>query len=161
MATVDVSPGIQAGTHPARSIRNMPYMVEATLDFAVATTTKGSALAAADVIEIIDVPAETLVIAAGYEVTSTITGDVTVDLGITGADADAFVDGAVLDSSATGYAAQPAAYQPIVRGSADTIDLLIATSTTAISAGKIRVWALLCNIDGRVGPADVDRDQLA
>jgi hypothetical protein len=141
----------------------MPYVIEATLNFATATTTKGSALAATDVIEVLDIPAESVVLSAGYEVTAAITGDVTVDVGVTGIDADNFIDGATLAAAtAVGtYAQQAAAFQPIILQSADTIDVLIATSTTAISAGSIRVWAVVCSVADRVGPAEVDRDQLA
>ena len=164
MATVDVSSGINAATHPSGALRSAPYVVEATLNFATATTTKGSALAAADVLEVLDIPAETLILNAGYEVTATITGDVTLDVGITGVDADVFIDGATLAAAtAVGtYAQNAAAFQPVVIGSsADTLDVLIATSTTAISAGTIRVWAVLVDLNGRVGPASVDREQLA
>jgi hypothetical protein len=141
----------------------MPYVIEATLNFATATTTKGSALAATDVIEVLDIPAESVVLSAGYEVTAAITGDVTLDVGVTGIDADNFIDGATLAAAtAVGtYAQQAAAFQPIILQSADTIDVLIATSTTAISAGSIRVWAVVCSVADRVGPAEVDRDQLA
>jgi hypothetical protein len=141
----------------------MPYVIEATLNFATAATTKGSALAATDVIEVLDIPAESVVLSAGYEVTAAITGDVTVDVGVTGIDADNFIDGATLAAAtAVGtYAQQAAAFQPIILQSADTLDVLIATSTTAISAGSIRVWAVVCSVADRVGPAEVDRDQLA
>jgi hypothetical protein len=141
----------------------MPYVIEATLNFATAATTKGSALAATDVIEVLDIPAESVVLSAGYEVTAAITGDVTLDVGVTGIDADNFIDGATLAAAtAVGtYAQQAAAFQPIILQSADTLDVLIATSTTAISAGAIRVWAVVCSVADRVGPAEVDRDQLA
>ena len=164
MATVDVSSGINAATHPSRAVRSMPYVVETTLNFATATTVKGSALAAADVLEVLNIPAETLILNAGYEVTATITGDVTLDVGVTGVDADNFIDGATLAAAtAVGtYAQNAAAFQPIVIGSsADTLDVLIATSTTAVSAGTIRVWAVLVDLNGRAGPASVDREQLA
>jgi hypothetical protein len=141
----------------------MPYVIENELNFATATTTKGSALAATDVLEVLDIPAESVILAAGYEVLAAITGDVTVDVGVTGIDADNFIDGATLaTATAVGtYAQQAAAFQPIILASADTLDVLIATSTTAISAGRIRVWAVVCSVADRVGPVDVDRDQLA
>jgi hypothetical protein len=141
----------------------MPYVIENELNFATATTTKGSALAATDVLEVLDIPAESVILAAGYEVLAAITGDVTVDVGVTGIDADNFIDGATLAAAtAVGtYAQQAAAFQPIILASADTLDVLIATSTTAISAGRIRVWAVVCSVADRVGPVDVDRDQLA
>lgn len=164
MATIDLSSGIGNGQHHSRSLGRLPYVVEKTINFATATTSKGSALAAADVIEAIDVPAQSVVLNAGYEVTATITGDVTVDVGVTGVDADNFIDGAtVAAATAVGtYAQNAAAFQPIVIGAtADTVDLLIATSTTAISAGVVRVWAVLMNVDGRPATDEADRDQLA
>lgn len=163
MATIDLSSGIGNGQHPSRSLGRLPYVVEKTIDFAAATTAKGSALAAADVIEAIDVPAQSVVLNAGYEVTATITGDVTIDAGITGVDADVFVDGATLAAATSvgAFAQNAAAYQPVVLGSADTIDLLIATSTTAISAGTVRVWALIVDVSDKAAPGVADRDQLA
>ena len=163
MATIDLSSGLGNGQHPSRSLGRLPYVVEKTIDFAVATTAKGSALAAADVIEAIDVPAQSVVLNAGYEVTAAITGDVVVDLGVTGVDADVFVDGAVLAAATTvgTFAQNAAAYQPVVIGAADTVDLLIAASTTAISAGKVRVWALVVDVSDKDAPGEADRDQLA
>jgi hypothetical protein len=163
MATIDLSSGLGNGQHPSRSLGRLPYVVEKTIDFAVATTAKGGALAAADVIEAIDVPAQSVVLNAGYEVTATITGDVTIDLGVTGIDADVFVDGAVLAAATTvgTFAQNAAAYQPVVLGAADTVDLLIAASSTAISAGKVRVWALIVDVSDKDAPGEADRDQLA
>lgn len=164
MATIDLSSGLGNGQHPSRSLGRLPYVVEKTIDFAVATTAKGSALAATDIIEAIDVPAQSVVLNAGYEVTAAITGDVVVDLGVTGVDVDVFVDGAVLAAATTvgTFAQNAAAFQPVVIGaSADTVDLLIAASTTAISAGKVRVWALVVDVSDKDKPGEADRDQLA
>jgi hypothetical protein len=140
----------------------MPYLVEKTIDFAVAATAKGSALAAADVIEVIDVPAGTMVINAGLQVVTVATGessDTTVDLGITTTEPDNFIDGFDLDAAAAGaYAQNAAAFQPLIVGTADTIDLLIATATTAPTGGKVRVWALMCDIGAKPAPGTVDTD---
>ena len=163
MATVSQASATSAGTHPSRALRNMPYMVDATINFATATTTKGSALAASDVITALNLPAQSAVITAGYEVLSAITGDVTMSLGVTGVAAAAFVSGATLNtSSAVGaYPASASAGYTIVNGAtATTLDLLIATSTTAISAGTIRVFALIVDVQDRVGPASVLRTQI-
>jgi hypothetical protein len=162
MATIDLSNGLGGAPRPARSLTNMPYFVEKTIDFAVAATAKGSALAAADVIEVIDVPANTMVINAGLQVVTVATGessDTTVDLGITTTEPDNFVDGFDLDAAAAGaYAQNAAAFQPLIVGTADTIDLLIATATTAPTGGKVRVWALMCDIGAKPAPGTVDTD---
>lgn len=162
MATIDLSNGLGGAPRPARSLTNMPYLVEKTIDFAVAATAKGSALAAADVIEVIDVPAGTMVINAGLQVVTVATGessDTTVDLGITTTEPDNFIDGFDLDAAAAGaYAQNAAAFQPLIVGTADTIDLLIATATTAPTGGKVRVWALMCDIGAKPAPGTVDTD---
>lgn len=162
MATIDLSNGLGGAPRPVRSLTNMPYFVEKTIDFAVAATAKGGALVATDIIEVIDVPAGTMVLNAGLQVVTVATGesnDNTLDLGITGVDADAFVDGFDLDAAAAGaYAQNAAAFQPLIVGAADTIDLLIATATTAPTGGTVRVWAVLCDIGAKPAPGTVDRD---
>ncbi len=138
MATISIAAGATAG----RTVGSVPYLVDVTVDFAAAATSKGSALAAADVIECISVPTNTCILNAGLEVITAAGGessDTTYDLG-TGVDADCFVDGFDGDAAAAG------AY---------------ATATTAPTSGKVRVWAVLMNVDGRVAADEVDRDQLA
>jgi hypothetical protein len=163
MATVTT---LAAGATAGRTAGSVPYLVDKVIDFAAAATAKGSALAAADVIECISVPVNTVILNAGIEITTVLGGesnDTTFDLGITGVDADVFVDGFDADAAAAGaYAQNAAAFQPVVIGAtADTIDLLIATATTAPTAGVARVWAVLMNVDGRIAADEVDRDQLA
>ena len=138
-------------------------MIFATLDFAVATTTKGSDLAASEVIQVIDVPAKTMVWAAGFEVVTPPNGDASADIGITAVDVDAFVDGFTVDSTSTGDMTNlPAAYQPQVVASDDTIEMLIlAGSSAAPSRGVVRMWAVMQDVSNDLGPDEVDRDQLA
>jgi hypothetical protein len=162
MATVTTLAGSASAGRTAGAV---PYLVDVTIDFAAAATAKGSALAAADIIECINVPANTLILNAGLEVITVLGGesnDTTFDLGVTTTEPDNFVDGFDADAAAAGaYAQNAAAYQPLVIGAADTIDLLIATATTAPTSGEVRVWAVLMNIDGRPARATADREQLA
>jgi hypothetical protein len=162
MATVTTLAG---GSVDGFTAGRMPYFKEVLVDFAAAATAKGSALAAADVIEAISVPTNTMILNAGFEVITAAGGesnDNTLDLG-TGVDADVFVDGFDLDAAAAGaYAQNAAAFQPlVVGGTADTIDLTIATATTAPTSGVVRVFAVLMDIDARKIAAEVDRDTLA
>jgi hypothetical protein len=163
MATVDVSNGINAGTHPSRAIRKEPYKIEIDVDFANVASVNGTALAASDVIQIIDVPAKTMVWAAGLEVVTPPDGDASADIGITAVDPDAFVDGYSLDGASTGDMTNlPAAYQPQVVASDDTIDMLIVSgSSAAPTTGVVRVWAVMQDVSNDLGPDEVDRDQLA
>jgi hypothetical protein len=162
MATVTTLAG---GTVDGFTAGRMPYFKEVLIDFAAAATAKGSALAAADVIEAISVPANTIILNAGLEVVTVAGGesnDTTVDLGVTTTEPDIFIDGFDLDAAAAGaYAQNAAAFQPLVIGTADTIDLLIATSTTAPTSGVVRVFAILMDVDARKTAAEVDRDVLA
>jgi hypothetical protein len=153
ISTLDVS----GTTHPTVMMNRPVYVVENYINWADAATAKGSALASADVIEALTVPAGTLVLQAGFEVTSVATGessDVTLDLGVTGVDADLWVDGFDLDAAAAGAfgtlvgdAGSGAGAGPVLMfASADTIDVLIATATTAPTGGAIRVFAVLCDV---------------
>lgn len=170
MATItSQSNAVGAGTHPSRGIRQMPYVVENVINFASATTAKGSALAASDIIEALQIPAQSVVLSAGYEVLAAANAspacDVTLSVGVTGVSAESFVNRAALTSSTAvgAYPTSATAGYPIVTGVADTLDVLIYSSTTAVSTGKIRVWAVLCDLQDRreIDGLSVDRDQLA
>ena len=73
-----------------------PYYIQHELNFATAVTDKGTALAANDVIPGLTIPANTVILHAGFEVTEAHAGtstDTDFDFGITGGDLDNFVDG--------------------------------------------------------------------
>ena len=138
MATYNVTgPGGTTG-HPTRVRR--PYLVENTIDISAINGDSGAAQN--DVIQALDIPAETLVMEAGIEVLTALSSSVTLDLGITGGDVDIYVDG---DTNATGYAALTGTARHIA-ASADTLDVLVLSA--ASSAGKIRVWAVMCDVSG-------------
>ena len=167
MATVDQSSGINGGTHPTRAIRKMPYKIETDVNLATVTTTKGSAIGSADVIQVLDIPGKSLVYAAGLEMVTQGDGKYTVDLGVETVDGDVFVDGVDWGSAiATGTITQmAAAYQPVVLGSDLTLDLTIGKANESASAlpttGVFRAWAVVQDISNDLGPDEVDRDQLA
>ena len=143
MATYDLTAAGGTTGHPANG--RTPYLVENTIDMSAFDP------AAGDIIQAIDVPAETLVMSAGLEVLTASSSSVTFDLGITGStagheDPDAFVD--AYDATGTGYAPMDAtdASAMLVCKVADTIDILTAGAQD--TAGKVRVWAVLCDISG-------------
>jgi hypothetical protein len=138
MATYDKT-GVGGTTgHPSNG--RTPYLVENTIDIAAINSAAGTA--DGDVIQCLDIPAETLIMQAGVEVLTALSGSVTIDLGITGGDVDNFVDG---DTNATGYSVLTATANQVI-ASADTLDALLAGA--ASSVGKIRVWAVLCDVSG-------------
>lgn len=167
MATVDQSSGINGGTHPSRAIRKMPYKIETDVNLATVTTTKGSAIGSADVIQVLDIPAKSLVYAAGLEMVTQGDGKYTVDLGVETVDGDVFVDGVDWGSAiATGTITQIAsACRPMMTGSDLTLDLTIGKANTSASAlpttGVFRAFAVVQDISNDLGPDEVDRDQLA
>ena len=150
MATYDVT-GPGGVNRPGRynpGVRT-PYLVENTIDGSQINSAAGTAQN--DVLQCIDVPAETLVMAAGVEVLTACSSSVVIDIGITGStagfsDPDAFVD--AYDATGASYAARDVAdAAPMLTCKvADTIDALMAGA--ASTAGKIRVWAVLCDISG-------------
>ena len=135
MATVSKVTGSTSG-HP--STRRKPYYVENTIDNSLFDPS------ADDVIQALNIPAETCVINAGLEVLTAASSSVTFDLG-DGDDPDRYVDG---DTNAAGHAA-PVAHASNsghVYGTADTLD--VTTGGAADTAGKIRVYAIMCDVSG-------------
>ena len=150
MATYDVT-GPGGVNRPGRynpGVRT-PYLVENTIDVSQINSAAGSAQN--DVLQCIDVPAETLIMAAGVEVLTACSSSVVIDIGVTGStagfsDPDAYVD--AYDATGAAYAPRDVAdAAPMLTCKvAETIDALMAGA--ASTAGKIRVWAVLCDISG-------------
>ena len=142
MTTLAKATGGTSG-HP--STRRKPYYVENTIDFSVDDP------AANDIVQFLNIPAETCVMAAGLEVLTVSPSSVTLDLGWTATsgnlatDIDRFVDGH--DSTALGIAAVAAATAGwVTYKAADTIDVKVLGAQD--TAGKVRVWAVMCDISG-------------
>ena len=143
MATWDKT-GVGGTTgHPSNG--RTPYLVENTVNLDTFNPAQN------DVVQAIDVPAETLVMAAGVEVLVACSASVVLDVGITGStagfsDPDAFVD--AYDATGASYAPRDVADgAPMLTCKvADTIDVLVAGAASTV--GKIRVWAVLCDISG-------------
>jgi hypothetical protein len=158
MATLDVNlTAAGAGTQPSvHSNRFGAHYSETLIDFDELEEEKGSALAAADVIQCISIPANSVIIAAGIEVITANSGStvLTLDLGVTGADVDVFVDGFDFVAAVAGdYASQPAAYAPhVVGNTADTLDLLIASLTTTNTGGVLRVFCYWLDVTDQKKP---------
>tara|TARA_B100001173_G_scaffold272524_1_gene251085 strand:+ start:268 stop:702 length:435 start_codon:yes stop_codon:yes gene_type:complete len=137
MATHDKTGAGGTTGHPSNG--RTPYLVENTIDFTPFDP------AANDLVQAIDVPAESIVMNAGLEVLTASPSGVTLDMG-DGDTVDIYVDG--LDSTSTGYSAihQDVLSTGKVYASADTLDIKVlgAQDTSA----KVRVWAVICDISG-------------
>jgi hypothetical protein len=152
MANYDLTKGTASTpVHSSRTGARVPYLVENVIDFALLNSDAGAL--AADVIRMIDIPAETIVLDAGMEVVSVITsgGSATFDLQ-TGASANKWV--AAHSTLTAGYAAGVLT-SAAGHGTAgtnggftttDTIDILVNTATA--TAGTMRVWALFLDVSG-------------
>ena len=138
MATYNVTAAGGTTGHPANG--RTPYLVENTIDVSAVNSDSGTA--DGDILQCLDIPAETLIMEAGVEVITALSSSATIDLGITGGDPDRYVDG---DTNATGFSTLTATARVIV-ASADTLDIL--TGGADSSAGKVRVWAVLCDVSG-------------
>lgn len=136
-----------------------PYMVEQVVDLTA------NSIAPGDVVQCITVPANTKIVAAGFQVTSSATmntgTDATATLG-TDADADEYVTAFDIDGAADGaYAPSVTVSADLVIGTADTLDLTLAGSGASFTAGEIRVYAIMMDVSalGEMEAAEVSRDQ--
>ena len=147
MGTLNVTGAGGTTGHPSNG--RVPYLVENTIDLSAIRGDTGPDNG--DVLQVLDIPAETLIMEAGIEVITALSSSATMDLGITGVDVDIYVDG---DTNATGYGTLTATAR-LVAASADTLDILIGGADS--SAGKIRVWAVMCDVSG-VNETDTNTD---
>jgi|TARA_E500000318_G_scaffold33902_1_gene33314 hypothetical protein len=138
MGTLNLTGAGGTTGHPSNG--RVPYLVENTIDLSQVRADTGPDNG--DVLQVIDIPAETLIMEAGIEVITALSSSATMDLGITGGDVDIYVDG---DTNATGYGTLTATARHVA-ASADTLDILIGGADS--SAGKIRVWAVMCDVSG-------------
>ena len=153
MATYDHTTGQGTAGHPSR-MRSV-YVLEKTVDIAAVCTAGGiSALTAADIIQVIDVPAESYIIHVGVEVITALNGTTPL-LDVDFAAGDDFVDN--FDATGTGYAGAGTNghvdYTAVTTFSnrvtaTDTIDILVNAGANDVSTGKIRVYAILADISG-------------
>ena len=137
MATFDKT-GVGGTTgHPSNG--RTPYLVENTVDLDAFNP------AANDIVQAVDIPAESIVVNAGIEVLTACSSSVTLDLGDAG-DVDKYVDG--YDATSTGFTPMVGNVSNVgfVYGAADTLDVIVLGAQAAV--GKIRVWAIVCDISG-------------
>ena len=155
MANYNVTGAGGTTGHPANG--RTPYWVENTID--VAQINGDSGAAQNDILRCIDVPAETVVLHASMEILTQFSNSVTLDLGMTqvsgnpATDVDVFVDG---DAKEVGHSAMTATARPTF-AVAGTIDIKVLDAAAA--AGKVRVFAILCDVSTL--DANTDRNTAA
>lgn len=151
MATITLANPL-SGNLPPRLMDNekIPGIVWYDIDLTAAATAKGSALAAADVLEVLRVPDRTVLLGGWARVITPVTGAtvLTVNVGVTGVNATEYASGWNLVGAAADTFSTPGATTPRVLATSDTVDITIATQTGTITGGKIRVYAL--TLDARV-----------
>ena len=159
MATITAT---LANTHGSSSRGRQPYYVQQIVDL-----TANSINPNGDVVQVLTVPANTKIIAAGFQVTKSATQntgtDATAILG-TAVDDNEYVAAFDIDGASDGaYAPCATPAGEVVITSADTLDLTLAGSGASFSAGEIRVYAVLMDVSdiGEMEANEVDRDTLA
>ena len=111
----------------------------------------------ADVIELIDVPADTMIIAGCLEVLEARgNGQITMDIGFTGGDVDCFLDGSACAAGFSPFleaAVGASGSNARILTSADTIDaLIIDGGSTGESALRFRIH--VCMVDISKNPVE-------
>ena len=151
--------------HGNSSRGRAPYQLQKTIDL----TAQAISCTGGDVVQCLTIPANTKIIAAGFQVVESATmnsgTNATAILG-TGADDNEYVAAFDIDGAADGaYAPSVTVSADVVLATADTLDLTFAGDGATFSAGKIRVYAVLADVSDMGGDGfnanEVDRDTLA
>ena len=154
---------------PSSKNTNVMRNIEAYLDID-ALVAAGGSFSDGDVFQVLEIPANTLVINAGAEVMKAFTGSCTLDMDFAGG--DDIIDGA--DITSTGFCAAGTNGQTntIVGSAASTYTQFVTTTDTidakiagaAPATGRLRMYATVIDLAGHGlddKPDEVDRDQLA
>lgn len=155
MATISVIKSTETDLHVSRHGNvKTPYLVERDILVSDLVAKKGSALAAADVIEAIKLPAQTAllgVFVGKLEASNATT--LTFDVGVS-ANPDGYLvaynaQAAAVGSVATGVVT-PAELN--VTNAGDTVDITFATLTGTLTSGKFRIAALVVDLTDAKAP---------
>jgi hypothetical protein len=138
-------------------VGNTVRTLEAILDID-AMIAAGATIADGDIFQLLEIPAESVVVAAGAEIMKSFTGSCTCNIDFAGG--DDIIDGAALDAAAgtylakgsngeanivnTGAASTFAAAALACVGAADTIDVVVAGAAAA--TGRLRVYAVIADV---------------
>ena len=175
MATYDLTAksttGVSAdsNTNFPASVNPSAYVLEKELDIAqlVADGTFSN-VTSGDVFQLLEIPANTIVVTAGANVTTAFTGgSAAADIDFAGG--DDIVDGG--DLTSTGYLAAGSNGQANIintgaantftalQSSADTIDVTISATDTNCVSGVLRLYAVCLDISSQqTGRTEVSRD---
>lgn len=142
----------QFGTNPRYMDNNkIPYVIYKEIDLAAAVTAKGSALAAADIIEVVRVPNNTMLLGGWVQKTAALTGTVsvlTIGGGVTGVNATAYANAwDAFAASVLGYST-PGAVTPVIISTtgSDTVDIVLTSLTGTLTGGKFLVGVLVLDV---------------
>ena len=162
MATFDMTSSDTAGVGAnvlavPTVVGNVVRTIEAILDID-AMIAAGATIANGDIFQLLEIPAESVVVAAGAEIMKSFTASCTCDIDFAGG--DDIIDGAALDAAAgtylakgsngeanivnTGAASTFAAAALACVGAADTIDVVVAGAAAA--TGRLRVYAVIADV---------------
>ena len=153
-------------------VGNTVRTIEAILDID-AMIAAGATIANGDVFQLLEIPAESVMLAGGAEIMKSFTTSCTCDIDFAGG--DDIIDGAALDAAAgtylakgtngeanivnTGAASTYAAAALALVGAADTIDVTIAGAAAA--TGRLRVYAVIADVSAaHTEAAEAQRDLL-
>jgi hypothetical protein len=152
MADITLTPDTAQTVHSNRTKANQPYLVWKTVTGAAAAAEKGSALAAADVIKFLDIPANTIVHWARLYVTTGDTGTtLTMDLGY-GSNVDVFTDGASAVTAAEGAWGALGTNGKIngttsnLFTAADTLDIVLASESSSNDDWVVQVVVCMSDL---------------
>jgi hypothetical protein len=143
MAAYTDSLGFNKGSPAFPDANNPTAKMEVVLNFATIAAARAAAgataLAATDTLEVIPVPAGTLVLAVGAEVTKAEGGTATMDVGDSGS-ATRYLSNADLNALGTTVSALSSPYYYSAAG-----NIRITLDHNSIDAAVVRVWAIVAD----------------
>ena len=130
--------------HPSSAAQ--PYVMTSPVYDAADNTQ----LAQGDIVQLIDIPADTMILGGCIEtLEASGNGNMTFDVGFTGGDVDCFVDDGASTAIITPFlsaAAGASASNAVLVTSADTLDLLVISSSGTTAAWRFRAHVVMVDV---------------
>lgn len=153
---VDISRALTSTAHPSKFAPNVkvPYVLEVKVSAEQMIAAKGTALADADVFDVLKVPAGSVIKNVYLKKTKAFAGtstDLTIDVGLTGGDTDVFVSAFAFDDQAVGTIATPAAGiialpLGVVVNATASVAVLIQAQTGTWTSGSFILYVELLDL---------------
>lgn len=149
LATIAATRGSGTTGFPAREYLKTVGVISQVLDLSKAKSIRGSALTGGDIVQLINIPANAVILGGCVEVLTATNCTVNVDIGLTGISSAGLLSNTLVNSTGVKTDNTNCGWTLPVGASGDTVDILLKTVGDGgpVSSGLIRVDVVIAEME--------------